>query len=297
MMDNNAPRFSCWQACPEVDLNEIPRYSLWPSRLLELEQWNCQERTPEDIEREYHFEKYGPMLELLRDNADINNAAELFTKVHGERDFICCYERQFRRLTGSEANTLKYSIFSHCIKRYLPAGAVVDIGAGIGDIALFLAVEFLKNEPLPIYALEKMPNAVKIMQLLAERQKVPLNTGFCDFNTEAITEAPVPPDALLYTSSSVYLQTRSTAEIVNSLKKLKPKVVLHFEPFTSFFDLNTIYGLLCHKYALKNRHNMHFDSDLFQLNGRSIDIIEQRPLLFGNNPFFPVSLIAWKPRY
>ena len=42
----------------EVLLNDLPKWSRWPERLLELESWPMPKRTPEKVSEEYNQDKY-----------------------------------------------------------------------------------------------------------------------------------------------------------------------------------------------------------------------------------------------
>ena len=55
----------------EVSLNDLPKYSPWPSRMIGLSKWERGERTPKDVEREYEKEKYQPVLEIVSKNTNI----------------------------------------------------------------------------------------------------------------------------------------------------------------------------------------------------------------------------------
>ena len=47
-------------------LDELPKFSKWPARLLGLEPWETKEKTAEEIEREFGREKWGALLEKFR---------------------------------------------------------------------------------------------------------------------------------------------------------------------------------------------------------------------------------------
>ena len=51
----------------QFDIDDLPRLSPWPARLLGLEPWEQRHKTPEDITREYEHEKWGPLLTKVRE--------------------------------------------------------------------------------------------------------------------------------------------------------------------------------------------------------------------------------------
>ncbi|MCO5062156.1 MAG: hypothetical protein M9963_09230 [Kiritimatiellae bacterium] len=46
-----------------VSLNDLPRFSEWPARLLGTSPWELRHKTPAALAREYGVEKWGRLLE------------------------------------------------------------------------------------------------------------------------------------------------------------------------------------------------------------------------------------------
>ena len=287
---------SVWNSGDEVALNDLPAHSPWVSRLLDISPWSRDERTAEDIEREYNREKYGPALDLLLRDGGINTPEELFARANSElTHLVCARGSQFRRLTPAASQAIKTELLTNLIKNFLPAEAIIDLGAGLGDLILRLAAD-PDCAGTRLFALEKMSHARLIISELARRQGLAPQVGYCDVFDGCLSgDLELPSGAVIVTSGVICLGTRATIETVSALEALGPKMVIHFEPFPSFFNLDTLYGQLCWSYALKNRHNITFDRDLFNLDGHELKIIETVPFVFGNNPFFPLSMIAWVP--
>ena len=57
---------------PPLDLQELPRWSSWPARLLGLEQWTTVERTTAKIEQEYNKEKYADCRKYVIDHLGVS---------------------------------------------------------------------------------------------------------------------------------------------------------------------------------------------------------------------------------
>ena len=42
-----------------VTLNDLPRFSPWPARLLGIDKWDQRQKTPEEVTREFEHDKWG----------------------------------------------------------------------------------------------------------------------------------------------------------------------------------------------------------------------------------------------
>ncbi len=281
----------------EVNLNDLPKYSPWPERILGLSEWKREERTSEDIEREYEKETYLPFVKMLSENTNIKTSHDLCAEFYKGRENgnICVIEDRFKQLSWEEAFLVENAIIANCLKQHLPAPAIVDLGAGPGSTVLALASmpEFAN---IQMYALEKMQSARKVIKILAERNNINLNVGECDLSSDRLTTENIPEGSILFINIVISVITRSTQKIIETILQYKPKIVFHFEPFYGCNDLKTLYGQFCAKYMEINKYNMIFDSELKELDGKILDIVYEKKNYFGNNPFFPKSIIAWKPR-
>lgn len=48
-------------------INDLPRFSPWPERLIGSESWQQRHKTPEEIIREYEHEKWGSLLRKVQE--------------------------------------------------------------------------------------------------------------------------------------------------------------------------------------------------------------------------------------
>jgi hypothetical protein len=286
-----------WESAPEVSLNDLPQYSRWPARMLGLEEWKRDKRTPEDIEREFERETYAPQYEYLLRHPEIVDHRMLHSRVYpNSQEIICTRKNKFRKLSIAEAHQMEAQLVAKHIASALPAPAVVELGAGSGRICLCLANdERMRNTP--IIALEKMESGRKIIQTLAHRKNLDITVGPCDLASFRLTDIRIPEGSIIYTNIVWYILHISAQEIVDRLLQLKPKIVFHFEPFGCFYDCNTMYGQLCSSYSNANKYNMKYGNELREMGGKEIHIMEEECGIFGNNPYLPVSLISWVQKY
>src|SRR6266542_1403017 len=130
----------------QFDINDLPRLSPWPARLLGLEPWQERRKTPNEITREYEHEKWGPLLarvqqserQVLLDEVDEWVLKEL-------PDSLCSFEGSLEVLSAIEAHERYIDFIEKELASYLlPAAALVELGAGYGNIILALA----RKEPI-----------------------------------------------------------------------------------------------------------------------------------------------------
>ena len=279
----------------EVSLNDLPKYSPWPSRMIGLSKWERGERTPKDVEREYEKEKYQPVLEIVSKNTNIRFPHDLPPVLtQGKEKCVYSVEGIFKLFSWKEAFFIDNAVTADCLKPYLPAPAIVDLGAGFGTTSLALA-SMPELATIPIYALEKMQSGQKIIDILAERTNTKVITGECDLFSDRLTTKKIPKGSIIIISSVLTVIHHPIEKIVKAILRYQPKIVLFFEPFYSNFNTDTLYGQLCAKYMEINKYNIVFDSELKKLNGDLINIVYEKKNYFGNNPFFPKTILAWQP--
>ena len=62
--------------CEPISINDLPKFSPWPARLLGAEEFVAKRRTPSEVRREYESEKWRNVLSWLR-KQDVINAEDL----------------------------------------------------------------------------------------------------------------------------------------------------------------------------------------------------------------------------
>jgi hypothetical protein len=264
--------------------------------MLGLLDWKRGERTPEDTRREYERETYAPQYEYMRSNPEAADHDALNAGLYpGCGSLVCARRGRFRRLPVSEAHRLEAGLIAERLSPELPASALVELGAGNGRISLNMARDG-RIKGTPVTALEKMESGCGLMRIMAERMGLSVVTGPCDLADPDITAVRIPSGAVIFTSGVWVLLPAPARQVVEGLKRFKPKAVFHFEPFACFHDERTLYGQLCSAYLRINKYNTRNGDELRKLHGESIEIIREEDAVFGSNPYLPHSLIAWKPR-
>lgn len=278
-------------------INDLPRYSSWPTRLLGLETWEQRSKTPETIHREYENEKWSSLLKKVE-----NSKREIVVEEVDEWVFkdsepsLCSINDKLNLLSRSKVHQQFVNLVARTLQTYLPASALVELGAGYGSVILALA----KKNPfrkLNLIAGEYTSSGVKLIEKLAESQNLKIQTGHCDFGSPGVTNLSIPPDAIIFTSFATPCVPNLPASFVHALHGFHPRAVIHFEPCYEHCNGSTLIGLMRRRYIEVNDYNKNLVTLLHekQMEG-SITIAEERPAVIGPNPLLSASILTWQPR-
>jgi len=119
-----------------IDLNELPKFSAWPARLLGLAPWTRPSRTIEKIEEEYDKDKYARCLDYFI-SAGENITPEEIRQYEfgiGPDDTICIsLGPKLYAITLTEARARYHRLFVDMMGVDLgKCKTVVELGAGYG---------------------------------------------------------------------------------------------------------------------------------------------------------------------
>jgi hypothetical protein len=279
----------------EYCVNDLPKYSPWPARLLGLEKWEQKIKTPTEITREYEYEKWGPLLEKVEKvntPLSVEDVDELVFR--DNPNLVCSVGDHLTLLNYREAHKKYLDLLEKILKKYLPASALIELGAGYGSVIIPLARR-KKFCNLPIYAGEYTASGTKLIGILSQREKKQILTGHCDFNLPNFLDFEIPHEGIIFTSFSAHYLPTMTPDFIESFLSLKPKIIINIEPCYDHFSSNTLMDLMRRKYIEVNDYNRNFVTLLkkFEKDGK-IEILEETPELFGTNPLLPASVIVWR---
>jgi SAM-dependent methyltransferase len=277
-------------------VNDLPRFSPWPARLLGLAPWDQRVRSRADLLREYEREKWGSLLARIKGTADrvTIDTVEEWT-VGGSPDWLCSHQGRLELVPAAEARARYQSLIERLFERYLPAPAIIELGCGYGSVILQLARRF-RDRGLRFLAGDLSPSALEIVRRLAAAAGHPVGAGLFDFSSIADTELDIPPGSLLLTSYSIcYLSTIPT-ECIEALAAYRPRAVIHLEPCIEHCDPKTLLGLLRRRYIEVNDYNTNLVTLLRAMEqAGQVEVLEETPAVFGQNPLLPASVVIWKP--
>jgi hypothetical protein len=277
-------------------LNNLPQFSKWPARLLGLEPWERKKKNAQELIREYEHEKWGPLLKRIEKAGRDVKVQEVDRWVfEGVGESLCVLGDGLHLLSALAAHVRYLDLVEQALKRFLPATALVELGAGYGSVALSLKQrEAFRN--LPLIAGEYTPSGVALIQKLAAAQGCDVVAGHCDFTQANVTDLEIPAGALIFTSFATPCVPHIPMSFVHALASRRPTRVVHFEPCYEHCDRQTLLGLMQQRYLEVNDYNTNLSTLLHEAeNQGSIRILEERPAIVGSNPLLVASLIAWVP--
>jgi hypothetical protein len=277
-------------------LDDLPRFSPWPARLLGVEPWEQKHKTKEEIIREYEHDKWGPLLNRVKKEMhDISLEKVEKWMIYDMPDLLCSIGKKFDLLSAYAAHERYLNIVKGTLEHYLPASSIVELGCGYGSIILYLAKKF---STMPFLAAEYTKNGMELTDIIAKAENLSVNVGYCDFTSKNITTLIIPENSIIYTSYATPYVRQLQDSFVEGLCKFNPKAVIHFEPCYEHCDSKTLFGLMRKRYIEVNDYNVNLATLLYNhQQNNSIKIIYNKPLVFGKNPLLAISVLVWTPRY
>jgi hypothetical protein len=282
----------------KLTMDELASWSPWPARLLSIDPFEIKHKTTEAIIREFGDDKWGALLKLFADKSEFT-LADVEAMEQNVEELIPCFERHlgFYLAMAKEANSQQIKLYSDTLSPHVDrASCLVELGAGYGSKLLALS-EIAPFNKLPLYAAEYTQSGCDLIELIAQKASKQVKVGHCDFDKLNIIGLEIPENAIIFTSYSVHYVPALRKKFVDFISKLKPKVVVHFEPCYEYFDSHTLHGLMCKRYMELNGYTQNIASGI---EAGCLEIgakFEADRNLFGSNPFLPLSIIQWTPQY
>jgi len=197
--------------------------------------------------------------------------------------------------TVSEAHDRYRDVVAGIIEQYLPAAAIAELGAGYGSIVLDLARRAALR-PTPFFAAELTESGAALISRLGANEGIAIETGRCDLTATPVTSLPILHGAVIYTSYAAQYIPRLDSSFVEQIALLRPSAVIHIEPCYEHCEGKTLLGLMRRRYIEVNDYNTNLVTVLREQRDRGvIEIVEERPAVFGSNPLLAASVIVWRP--
>jgi hypothetical protein len=279
-----------------LTVNDLPRYSPWPARLLGLENFRVNEKTPEDVLREYDRDKWGTLRRLL-EKAEIRGVEEIDAALDAStKELACLVGSELRALPPKEARQIYLEEVGRRLDPFAKASALVEMGCGYGAMLLRLTRRTALAH-LPVIGAEYAPNGVAVFKELARREGLSVLAGACDLNQVPPTHLPIPKGALICTIMTLPCIPGVSAALFRALAAYEPAMVCHFEPILEHADELTLLGQLTRRYIQFNRYAQGIPAALRQAEADGVlEIVQEEKAFFGLNPLLPVSFFAWRPK-
>lgn len=280
----------------EININDLPKYSNWPHRLLGLSEWvkNC--RNESEILREFNHDKWGSLLERVNVSKEHLSFEQFERLVFSElNDLVCLQNQKLIKMSAYDAFKHQYKIILNTILNQMPA-TLCELGAGYGQVILNIAKEKDFSQ-VQLIATEYTLNGVKLIEYLTNSLAANIIIGRCDLNSVKITDIQIPVGTTIFTSFAAMYIPKLGEEFIKNISSFKPALIIHFEPIYEHCDTQTLLGSMQKKYIELNDYNQNLLTILKKAENEGIiEIVNEQSQVFGSNPFLPMSLVAWKPK-
>ena len=289
------------EARAQVTIDDLPKYSGWPARLLGLERWDERQKTREEILREYEAEKWAPLLARFRDTRAAGSSVGLdavddWFGASSENETLVTSEDEWVLMTLTQARHHYLELIASALLRHGKPDTLVELGAGYGGTLLHL----LRKPELRgtrAIGLDVCPSGVALMAEIAKAEGQAVEPGACDLASPHVTAYAIPEGSVIYTSYATSCVPELGSAFVERLASLQPALVVQVEPFFEHADASSLIGLLRRRYIELNGYDRGF---LTVLRGEAargrIEVVDERPNVFGVNPLFAASIVVWRPR-
>jgi hypothetical protein len=280
----------------EININDLPKHSNWPHRLLGLSEWKKKDKNASEVLREFNVEKWGSLLNYVKSVKNHLSLKEFEYLVYNDLDeSICLINNKLVKKSAYNAFKEQYKIINENISEFLPAKAICELGAGYGQIILRL-VDEMKFSNISKIAAEFTSNGVQLIHYLAKSLDQEVIIGNCDLSKRGITDINIPEHGIIFTSFAAMYVPEFSLNFVKDISLFKPSVVIHFEPIFEHCCIETLLGSMQRRYIELNDYNHNLLSVLQNAENQGlISIVKELPQVFGSNPFLPMSIIAWIP--
>jgi len=278
----------------EISLDKLPEYSDWPERLIKNK--TKYKKTSKEVNREFNLEKWNETLELLI-KSEKTSLTEIEDEIYPLNSESLIYEvGKLWKTTHGYGVKRHLDLYKDTLIRHMNgAMALVELGAGYGSKA-FALKQMEEIGDIPLVIAELTENGRDASVLLAKKLKIDVRVGACDFRLLSIDKDLVPPDSIIFTSYAMHYVPKFSKGIIDYFLKLKPKIVIHFEPLYETLESDSIHSLLCKEYIKQNDYTTNLYSRILRAQDEGkIKVLELSKNVIGQNPLLPISVIVWKP--
>jgi hypothetical protein len=276
-----------------LDLNELPSWSPWPSRLLGLSNFEAVTRDLEKIDQEYSQDKWQNCLNAYEASGGAKNAEDLrriFYDLNSDKERAAILEGKLCVATNAEVMALYDKLLINAMGASIGrSDTVVELGSAFGHILWMLRSHFLgKQFRGGDYADSAIALAAKLYKSTPD-----IAVSKFDFYAPRYEVIENSHGRLTIVTSQALEQVPRSAGVIDSLSQYKNRIdrVFHLEPAYVLYDDNTLLGLLRRKYIEINDYNRDLLTSLKSRSDVKIHRIE--PHAVGWNPFNSLALIEW----
>ena len=274
-----------------IHLQDLPKWSLWPARIMGIKPWEIRERTPEKITEEYDTDKYAKCLGYA--NASDCNMEELKRFELGddsEKRICVSYGDDLCAITVDDARREMCILRRKAMEESLKTSRyVIELGCGYG-YNLHVLQTCCTDYPAYIGG-EYSGNAVELGSHFVGFDVIKFD--FLDPDSYTFLDDLDGPITIFTCHAIEQLKTVTPVLDALTLRKDKIQDVFHFEPLNGP-RVPDLLNIMRQRYTELNGYNRDL---IFQLDKRddiNVKVIQLN--LFGMNPLNPTSIIHWRFR-
>ncbi|MCF7844248.1 MAG: class I SAM-dependent methyltransferase [Kiritimatiellales bacterium] len=278
-----------------IPLDELPKWSKWPRRLLQLDEWNIPRRTVEKNDSEYDKDKYLSYLNFAKKNG-ITNADEIRSHEFGLSTFESTVVSQKGILFELPANQImpaNNSVLLDSLSPYIDeADIVIELGCGYGHNLWVMQNQYPNKRYI---GGDYSRNAVELSKLIyAKHSNINVEQfNFYDDTYNMLEKCSFGKKVLVFTRHAIE-QLPTATQVFNTLSKYFDRIIagVHIEVGFDNYD-NSLLDLMRKKYVIANDYNRDLISVIKQQPG--IEMLRNDSDELGINPLNPSSIVTWRP--
>ena len=275
----------------KISFEDLPKYS---KKLFDLILSNTRHlKNPIEINREYQFEKWGPLLKYFEKKRcfsleDVENHHENLQEKH-----LCYVNGELYITSRLHANQMHLDLYQKVLLKHLHgASSLVELGAGFGA-KIFKLSQNKKFKNIPLKAGEYTVAGIKLIKLLGKNTNVDIEVGYCDFQEMVIKDFKIPQNAVIFTSYAACYVPKLSNKFSKFLESFNPKAVVFFEPCYEAHSENKLYGRLCRQYIEKCDYTRNLIKVLKVGEKYNFFKLNIHKNIIGSNPLLPISVLEY----
>lgn len=281
----------------EIRLDDLPKYSDWPARIMGIEQFRNRVKNQSELIREYELEKWGPLWREYISSSEPKPFSVFMRECCSrEKDAIVWWEGRLLKMSALENYQSLIDVVIRAIVPYINHAHVVELGAGYGRVILSLIERGIVSYD-SAWAAEFAPSGIALADALAKASGWSLRTGLCDFMAKPMVRMAVPEGSVIFTAFATPCVPELPESFVTEICALRPSTVVHIEPLYEHCDTKTLLGMMQRRYIELNDYNRNLLTLLNQQASKGrIELVEISPQIFGSQPLLVASIVVWRPR-
>lgn len=284
------PQLDPVRPCEVIDLDELPRWSEWPSKVLGLSPWKIPTRNLNKVISEYNDDKFAKTLKHYRSLGSPNMEGYMASQKTRDMKVPVFWRGNLVAMSSQDQSLRSRQVIRSRMRRAIEKSAsVVELGCGFGSQLWDLWHLYPDKE---YWGGDISKNAIELgKDVLRDVPSIKVEEfNFYD-SVYAILDKVKPP-TVIFTVFGIE-QLPSARHAISVLCQHRDLIsdVFHFEPIHELYDATSLLGLMRKRYTEINDYNRDLLSCL--RDREEIRIVKVEADIFGN-PLHTMSMIHWR---